>query len=110
MLEAREDGVSEFVEVVKIVVEEEDVIEVDYEVVCVDEVLEDGVHKGLEGCGSVAKAEGHDCGFKKALFALEGGFPFVALFDANVVVSPSDVEFCIVAGALEFVDEVGDQG
>jgi hypothetical protein len=71
--------------------------------------LEDGVHEGLEGSGSVAEAEGHDCRFEEALFAFEGGFPFVALFDADVVVSPADVEFGVIARALEFVNEVRDQ-
>ena len=40
----------------------------------------------------------------------EGGFPLVSVFDADVVVAPTNVklgeDFCI----FELIDEVGDQG
>ena len=40
----------------------------------------------------------------------EGGLPLVAIFDADVVVSPADVELGKQFGVFEFIDEVGDEG
>ena len=32
------------------------------------------------------------------------------MLDANVIVTPADVELCKIAGALQLVNEFGDQG
>ena len=98
-----------FMEVGKVVVEHEDVVQVDYEVFLIDKVVEDIVHKGLKGGWGVAEAESHDEGFKETKGAFEGGFPFVALADTDVIVTPADVELDKIAGALEFVNEVGNE-
>ena len=37
------------------------------------------------------------------------GFPLVALFDADIIVSPSDIELGENLGFLEFIDEVRDE-
>ena len=51
------------------------------------------VNHHLEGCGRVGKAKEHDGGFEQSLMREEGRFPFVAWFDADVIVSPAYVEF-----------------
>ena len=89
---------------------DEDVVEVDDKVVLVDEVGKNGIHKGLEGGGGVAEAEGHDEGLEEAKGAFESGLPLVAMLDANIVVAPTDVELCKVARALELVDKFRNQG
>ena len=96
-------------EVGKVVVEHEDVVQVDYEVFLIDEVVEDRVHEGLEGGWGITETESHDEGFKESKGAFEGGFPFIALADTNVIVTPADVELGKIAGALEFVNEVRDE-
>ena len=106
---AGENFVGKFMEVGEVVVEHEDVIQVDYEVFLVDKVIEDRVHEGLKGCWGVAEAESHDEGFKESKGAFEGSFPFVALADTDVIVTPADVELGKIAGALEFVNEVRDE-
>ena len=90
--------------------EHKDVIEVNDEVTLVDKVLKDGIHEGLKGGRGVAETKSHDEGFEEAFLALKGGFPFIALFDTNVVVTPADVKLCKVTSSAEFVDEVRDQG
>jgi hypothetical protein len=46
----------------------------------------------LEGGWGVSKAEKHDGGFEEAFWGEERGLPFIPLFNANIVISPSDVE------------------
>jgi hypothetical protein len=87
-------------------VEQEDIIEVDYEVSCVSEISKDVVHERLECSGGVAEAEGHNKGFKESEGTFESGFPFVAFANANVVIAPSDIKLGKVVGALEFIYEV----
>ena len=40
----------------------------------------------------------------------EGGFPFVAFMDPNIVVTPADIELSEVASAFETVNEVVNEG
>ena len=75
----------------------------------INKVVEDRVHEGLKGGWGITEAESHDEGFKESKGAFEGGFPFVALADMNVIVTPADVKLGKIAGALEFVNEVGDE-
>ena len=70
---------------------------------------EDGVHKGLEGRGSVTKTKGHDEWLEEAERALEGCFPFVTFADTDVIVTPADVELCEVTRSLELIDEFGNK-
>lgn len=44
------------------------------------------------------------------MVADEGSFPFVSFFDVYVVVTPLKINLCEILGALEFVDELGDDG
>ena len=101
---------SEIMEGVKILMEQEDIVEIDDQMILIDKVVKNRIHKGLEGSWSVTEAEGHDQGFEEAKFAFKGGFPFIAFSDTDVVVTPADVELGKVAGTLEFVDEFGNQG
>ena len=76
------------------------IVKVDDQVVLINEVGEYVIHKWLESGWSIAKSKGHYEGFKKAKGAFEGGFPFMAFFDAYVVVAPSYVEFREITGSL----------
>ena len=71
-----------------------------------DHVSEGVVHKSLEGCRRVGKSEEHYCWFKEALVHDEGGFPLVAVLDANIVIPPANVKLSEQFGVLKFVDEV----
>ena len=50
------------------------------------------VHERLECGQSIAKAKEHDGGLKKSHGGDEGRFPLVFFSNANVVISPVDVE------------------
>ena len=78
------------------VMEDEDVIEVDNDMTSINKVHKYFFHDSLEGCGGVAEPKHHDQGFKEAELCLKGSFPFVPFFDADVVISPSDIQFCEV--------------
>ena len=86
--------------------EQEDVVEIDYEVACVNEIGKDVVHERLKCSGGVAEAKGHDKGFEESEGAFESGFPFVAFANADVIIAPTDVKLGKVAGTLEFIYEV----
>ena len=70
----------------------------------IDEWLEDVVHHSLERSWGVRESEEHHGRFEHSIWGFERGFPFIALLDANVVVSPSDVEF----GKDERMDQISD--
>jgi len=90
--------------------EDEEVIHIDDKPSFSNHVSEGIVHKSSEGGGGVGEAEEHNGRFKEAFVGNKGGLPLMSIFDADVVVAPSDVklseDFCI----SEFVDEVGNQG
>jgi hypothetical protein len=50
------------------------------------------VHHGLKGRRGVREAEEHDHRLKQSSVRLESGLPLVTIADANVVVSPTDIE------------------
>jgi len=86
--------------------EDEDIVQVDNNHSLQDEVMEDLIHHRLEGCGAVCQAEVHYEGFKQATIRVKGCLPFVALLDADIVVSPVDVQLCKVSCSLEAVDQI----
>ena len=60
--------------------------------------------------GGVGHAEEHDSGFVKSSVGDEGGFPLVAFFYLDIVISPLHIKLGEDLGVFKFVDEVGDQG
>ena len=69
----------------------------------------DVVHKSLEHRRCIAKPKEHYCQFKKSQGGDKGGFPLVFFTNADVVISPPDVEFCEEGGILHVVDEFRDE-
>ena len=66
---------------------QEDVVQIDNDVSLVNEVFKEGIHEGLEGGRGVTQPECHDERFKEAKQSLKSGFPLVACFYANVVIT-----------------------
>src|ERR1700677_5315899 len=75
-----------------------------------DDIFVDLIHHRLEGCGGIKQAKKHDCGLKESIACFEGRFMFVAFFDANIIVPPSNIEFRENGSTAEVGDEVGDEG
>ena len=90
--------------------EDEEVVHIDDEPSFSDHVSKGVVHESLESGGRVSEAKEHNGWFEEAFMSDEGGFPLVSVFDADVIVAPSNVEFGEDFGIPEFIDEVGDQG
>src|SRR5713226_2270273 len=66
--------------------------------------MEDHVHHHLEGSGGVSQPKEHHCWFEESFGGKERCLPFVAFFNADVVVSPSYVKFGEEGAAGEAVD------
>ena len=69
-----------------------EVIHVDDKLSFSDYVSEHIIHEVLERCNGVIKAKEHDSGFKESFVGDEGHFPVVTGFDADIVVSPMNIE------------------
>ena len=68
------------------------------------------VHRSLEGGRRVGQSEEHDPWFEQSRWGFEGGLPFVAFFDLDVVVSPPYIEFGEEGLSLELFQDHFDQG
>jgi len=79
---------------VEICEENQDVIQVYYEVSFFNLVSEDFVHHLLEGGRQVREPEEHDLQFEQPAIGFERGLLFVTWFDAYIVVAPTDIELC----------------
>jgi len=88
--------------------EDEEVVHIDDEPSFCDHISKGVVHESLESGGGVSEAKEHDGWFEEAFMSDEGGFPLVSVFDVDVVVAPSDIEFGEDFGIPELIDEVGD--
>jgi len=73
--------------------EDEEIIHIDDEPSFGDHIPEGVVHESLKSGGRVGEAEEHDSRFEEAFMGNEGSFPLVSVFDADVVVAPSNIEF-----------------
>ena len=60
----------------------------------VNKIGKDRVHKGLKSGKGIAEAKGYDKRFEESKGAFEGSFPFIAFLNADVIVTPTDIEFC----------------
>ena len=86
-----------------------DVVHVDRPFPLIYEFHELIVHHRLKCRGGIRQAEEHDRGFKEAVAGFECCFPFVTLFDVDVVISPLDVELCEPFLSGDTMDEFGDK-
>ena len=64
-----------------------------------DDWCKNVVHHGLEGRGGVRETKKHDERFVKAIACFKHRLVFVARLDADIVVSPSNVEFRVYVRA-----------
>ena len=88
----------------------EEVIYIDDKPSFSNHVPEGVIHESLERCGGVTKAEEHDRWFEEPFVGDEGHLPLVTVFDADVVVPPTNVKFGEVASIFQLVHEVRDKG
>ena len=82
---------------------DDDVIDVDGDLPSIDKVSEDVVHYRLERRGRVCQSKEHDCWFEQSLVHSESHFPFISLFDSDVVVSPLYVQLREDLGPFEVI-------
>ena len=92
--EYRKDLSDELVMMFLSIGKDENIIEIDNNMSIIDKVLEDVVHEVLERRRRIGKAEEHDSWFVESAISPKSCFPFIAFFDAYVVVPPSDIKLC----------------
>src|SRR5713101_4317253 len=88
----------------------ENVIHIDEYKSCVDEILEQFIHHGLECHRRIGKTKEHHQRFKHSLVCLEGCFPFVTFLDLNIVVSPLYIELGKDLCILQFINDIRNEG
>ena len=72
--------------------------------------MEYHIYHHLESGWRVGKAEEHDCGLKKSLWGEESSLPLVPIFDADIIVSPSDIKFSEQGASTETIDRLRNEG
>ena len=86
------------------------VIHVNFEPSFCDHVCEDMIHEGLNSWWSVAKTKEHDGGFIEAKGGDERCLPLILFFDANVVVTPTDIELGEQGRLLHVINQLQNKG
>ena len=75
-----------------------------------DHVSENMIHECLKSRRGVAEPEEHYSGFKEAERSDEHCFPLVLLPDANVVITPTNIELGEQCRVLHIIDQLRDEG
>jgi hypothetical protein len=88
---------------------DKDVVEVDDDT-DVEHIAEDVVHEVLECGWRISEAERHDKVFEMTVAGAEGGFPLIAFFDAEKVITRSQIELGEVFGSLEPIHDLVREG
>ena len=81
----------------------EEVIHIDDQPSFSNHVSEQVIHESLECSRRVAKAKEHNHGFKEPLVHDEGCLPLMTVFDMDIIVSSTNVEFSEVASVFQLV-------
>ena len=71
--------------------------------------MQDVIHHSLESGRGVGETKIHHQGFKQTAVGTKSRFPFITLFDANVVKAPSDIQLSEVPRSRELVDQLINQ-
>jgi len=69
---------------------------------------EDGVHHHLECGWGVCEAKEHNGWFKQSFQGKEGSFPFISFLDVDVIIPPSDINFCEEGASAQSVNNLRD--
>ena len=77
---------------------DQDVVQVNSDLVIDNKILEDFVHHSLECCRGIGEAEKHNKRFKQSSGGSKSGFPLITFLNADIVISPSNVEFRVILG------------
>jgi len=72
---------------------DDDIVHVDRSLATVNEFHELIINHCLESGWGIGEAKEHDGWFEQPVTSFKGGLPFVAFFNADIVIPPSDVEF-----------------
>jgi hypothetical protein len=88
---------------------DDNVVHVDFNPTLGNLFLEDVIHHCLERGRWVHQSKEYHGWFEEAFTGLEGGFLFISWFDGNIVIFPSNIEFCEQHLSSDAVNEVRDK-
>ena len=88
----------------------ENVIQVHQDLVGGNLILQNLVHHSLEGFRGVGEAKEHDEGFKESLIHMEGRLELISFLDANIVISPSNIQLGEPVSVLKVINEFRNEG
>jgi hypothetical protein len=87
-----------------------EVVHIDFQPTLCDLFSEDVIYHCLKGCRGVGESKEHDYWFEEPFTHFEGCFPFVSLFDLDIVVAPLYVKFQEQLVSHKIVDKVINKG
>ena len=86
------------------------VVHIDLEPPFGNHISENVVHERLKSRRSVAEPKKHYGGFKETKRGDERRFPLIFLSDADIVITPSNIEFGEQCGVLHVINQLRDEG
>ena len=86
------------------------VVHVNLEPSLSNHVSKDMIHEHLKSWRSITEAKEHYSRFKEAERSDERRLPLVFLLNANVVITPANIELREQCGVLHIVDQFWDEG
>ena len=86
------------------------VVHIDLEPSFGDHISKNVIHERLKSRGGIAEPKKHYGGFEEAERGDERCFPLIFLSDADVVITPSNIEFGEQSRVLHVIDQLWDEG
>src|SRR6267154_3410806 len=83
---------------------DQDIIHIDYHIACSDLIVKCGIHHGLESGWRISESKEHNSGLKESSVCLEGCFPLIAIFYADIIISSLHIKL----SEPLLLDELGD--
>ena len=74
-----------------------------------DHVAKGVIHEVLESGRGISETEEHHSWFEESFMGDKGGFPLMPVFDLDIIVPPSDIEFGEDFCPLEFINKVRNE-
>jgi hypothetical protein len=70
----------------------EDIIKIDCNFAFSNQICKDGIYQCLECGRQIGEPKEHNAEFKKTLVSDEGCLPFIAFFDLDMMVTPTNIK------------------
>src|SRR6266487_589354 len=86
--------------------EDENIVEINADDTFHDQVLEDLIHHGLEGSGTVSQTKEHDQRFKKTMIGVKGCLPLISFLYPHIIIPPPNIQLGEITSSPELVYQI----